>query len=62
MLEMNLIQEKPALKVEFRGSLASTLLSDLSLVVEAQSMEGFDQWVYATHAALPKDLHEDATI
>jgi DNA-binding transcriptional ArsR family regulator len=62
MLEMNLIQERPALKVEFRNSLASIFLGTMSLVVDAESMEGFDQWVYATHAALPDDLREDASI
>lgn len=62
MLEMNLIQERPALKVEFRNSLASILLGTMSLVIDAESMEGFDQWVYATHAALPADLREDAAI
>lgn len=62
MLEMNLIQERPALKVEFRSSLADTLLGVMSLVIDADAMEGFDQWVYATHAALPSDLREDAAI
>jgi DNA-binding transcriptional ArsR family regulator len=62
MLEMNLIQERPALKVEFRSSLASVFLGTMSLVLDAESMEGFDQWVYATHAALPDDLRADAVI
>ena len=62
MLEMNLIQERPALKVEFRRSLAALLLGAMSLVIDADTMEGFDQWVYATHAALPSDLREDAAV
>ncbi|TFG72000.1 MAG: ArsR family transcriptional regulator, partial [Anaerolineales bacterium] len=62
MLEMNLIQERPALKVEFRSSLAAILFGSMSLVIDADAMEGFDQWVYATHSALPADLREDAAV
>jgi DNA-binding transcriptional ArsR family regulator len=59
MLDIELVQARPALKVEFRFSLAEDLLHTLSLVTDAPHIEGLDQWVYATHAALPPTLKHD---
>ena len=59
MLDMNLIQGKPALKVEFRVSLISEMQQMMPLVAHASAMEGFDQWVYATHAALSPTLQSE---
>jgi len=62
MLDMNLIQEKPALKVEFQLSLAADIFEALSLVVESPFIEGIDQWVYETHAALSPALKSDMEV
>ncbi len=62
MLDIHLIQEKPALKVEFLPSLAADIFSTLSLVLDAPSLEGLDQWIYATHAALPPTLKPDLEV
>jgi DNA-binding transcriptional ArsR family regulator len=59
MLDVDLVRGKPPLKVEFQVSLADSLLDDMSSVAVAEMYEGFDQWVYATHAALPADLKEE---
>jgi DNA-binding transcriptional ArsR family regulator len=59
MLDINLIRERPALKVEFRPSLVADIFEGLSLVLDAPSIEGVDQWVYETHAALPAILKND---
>ncbi|MBN1954528.1 MAG: winged helix-turn-helix transcriptional regulator [Anaerolineae bacterium] len=59
MLEINLVQGKPTLEVEFRVSLASDMVHAMSLIISAPQYEGFDQWVYAQHAALPADLMID---
>jgi len=59
MVDIDFVRGRPALKVEFRASLAADLFNALGLVVSAPSMEGFDQWVYATHTALPPELKED---
>ena len=56
MLDMDLIQGKQALKAEFRTSLAADLLHTMALVMDAPWHEGFDGWVYATHAAFPPTL------
>ena len=42
--------------VEFQRSLALSLVIDLSLIAMADEYEGFDQWIYSTHAALSNDL------
>jgi DNA-binding transcriptional ArsR family regulator len=62
MLDMNLVQGKPVLKADFRVSLAASLIDTVSMVVGAPWHEGFDQWVYATHAALPPSLKSDLEI
>jgi DNA-binding transcriptional ArsR family regulator len=62
VLDMNLIQGKPALGVKFRISLAGELVHIISLVVDADWYEGFDPWVYATHAALPPTLKADMDV
>jgi DNA-binding transcriptional ArsR family regulator len=59
MLDIGLVQARPALQVEFRTSLAEDLMHVLSLVLDAPSIEGLDQWVYATQAALPPTLKQD---
>jgi DNA-binding transcriptional ArsR family regulator len=59
MLDMDLVRGRPALEVEFRTSLAADLLYAIALVMNAPSIEGVDQWVYATHAALPPTLKGD---
>lgn len=56
MLDIDLIQEKPALATEFRISLALDMLSAMSLVLDAPSIEGLDQWVYTTHSALSEEM------
>jgi DNA-binding transcriptional ArsR family regulator len=62
MLDLNLIQGRPALEVEFRISLAASLLDTLSLLIEAPWLEGLDQWVYSTHASLSPDLQSDLQV
>jgi DNA-binding transcriptional ArsR family regulator len=62
MLDMNLIQERLALKVEFQLSLAADIFEALSLVVESPFIEGIDQWAYETHAALSPALKSDMEI
>lgn len=59
MLDIELVQGRPALRVEFRASLAEDLLHVLSLVLDAPWIEGLDQWVYATSTALPATLKSD---
>ena len=59
MLDLDLVQGRPALQAEFRVSLAHDLLHVISLVIDAPWIEGLDQWVYATHAALPPTLKSD---
>lgn len=59
MLDIELVQGRPALKVDFRVSLAEALLNTLSLVTDAGYIEGLDPWVYVTHAALPPTLKRD---
>ncbi len=58
MLDIDLIQEAPALNTEFRVSLAANLIATMSLVLDAGSIEGLDQWVYTAHAALSEELRE----
>jgi DNA-binding transcriptional ArsR family regulator len=53
---------KPLLKVEFEISLPENLLHALIQVILAPRYEGFDQWMYSTHAALPADLKADMEI
>ena len=62
MLDMDLIQGRPALQVEFRVSLVKDLVEALSMVMNAPWIEGLDQWVYATHAALPDDLRSEMEV
>lgn len=62
MLDMNLVQGKPALKAEFHVSLAADLINIVPLVTNAPWLEGLDQWVYATHAALPPTLKSDLEV
>ena len=62
MLDMDLIQGKPALKVEFQISLAADLINIVPMVINAPWLEGLDQWVYATHAALPPTLKSDLEV
>jgi DNA-binding transcriptional ArsR family regulator len=62
MLDLDLVQGRPALQFEFRVSLAEDLLHVLSLVMDAPWIEGVDQWIYATHAALPASLKSDMEI
>ena len=59
MLDLDLVHGRPALQFEFRVSLAEDLLHVLSLVMDAPWIEGVDQWIYATHAALPATLKSD---
>jgi DNA-binding transcriptional ArsR family regulator len=59
MLDIGLIQERPALRTEFRVTLAASILSSMSLVLDAPSIEGLDQWVYSTHSALSEELLTD---
>ncbi len=56
MLSIDLIQEKPALQIEFLVSLPSDLFSAVSLVLMAPTIEGLDQWVYATYSALTEEM------
>lgn len=59
MLDMDLVEGRPTLQVEFRVSLVKDLTEALSMVMNAPWIEGLDQWVYATHAALPAGLRSD---
>ncbi len=59
MVDIDLVRGRLALQVQFRESLAADLLFALSLVMGAPHTEGFDQWVYATFAALPATLKGD---
>jgi DNA-binding transcriptional ArsR family regulator len=56
MLNIDLIQEKPALQTEFFVSLPADLFSAVSLVLMAPTIEGLGQWVYATHSALTDEM------
>lgn len=62
MLDIDLVQGRPALKVVYRISMVDDLLHALGLVHSANELEGLDQWVYATHAALPQTLRRDLTV
>ena len=62
MLDIDLIQEKPALTTEFQVSLAADFISTMSLVIDAPSIEGLEQWIYTTHAALPEDIRTDMAV
>ncbi len=59
MVDMDLVRGRPAPEIEFRTSLAADVLDAISMVLMAPSIEGLDQWVYATHAALPPTLKAD---
>lgn len=59
MLDMDIVHGKPALKVDFELSLAADLIDTTSMILSAPWLEGLDQWIYATHAALPPDLKDD---
>jgi DNA-binding transcriptional ArsR family regulator len=56
---MDLLRGRPALRLDFRVSLALDLMHAIGLVLQAPTLEGLDQWVYATVAALPPTLKED---
>jgi DNA-binding transcriptional ArsR family regulator len=62
MLELELVQGKPALEIAFRVSLPADLLHVMALVMDADAYEGLDAWVYATHAGLPADLRGDMQV
>jgi DNA-binding transcriptional ArsR family regulator len=62
MLDMDLMQGRPALRAEYRISLAADVLQSISLVLNAEGLEGLDQWVYGTHAALPPTLKSDMEV
>jgi len=62
MLDMDLVEGRPALQVEFRVSLVKDLTEALGIVMNAPWIEGLDQWVYATHAALPDDLRSEMEV
>lgn len=59
MVDIDLVRGRPAPEIAFRTSLAADLLDTISLVLSAPHVEGFDQWVYATYAALPPTLKAD---
>ena len=60
MLEVGLVRGRLPLEVTFRVSLAEVLLDTVWMVVSAPRVEGFEQWIYATHAALSPGLRADA--
>jgi len=62
MLDIDLVRGKTPVAVDFCLSLAYELVQALSRVVAAPFYEGFDQWVYATHAALPADLKAEIEV
>lgn len=59
MLDIDLIQEKPALVTEFRISLVANLVSTMALVLDANAIEGLDQWIYTTHGEIPDEMRLD---
>jgi DNA-binding transcriptional ArsR family regulator len=59
MLNIDLIQEKPALQTEFLVSLSADLLTAMSLVLSAPILEGLSQWVYTTYSALTAEMRVD---
>ncbi len=59
MVDIDLVRGRPAPEVAFRTSLAADLITVIDLVLSAPHIEGLDQWVYATHAALPPELEDD---
>ena len=48
--------QKKRLVVEFRRSLALSMVVDLSFLAMSDEFEGFDQWIYSTFSALSSDL------
>ncbi len=62
MLEMDLVQGKPALYVEFHSSLVTDLRDAMMLLASSPWIEGLDNWVYATHAALAPTLKQELEI
>jgi DNA-binding transcriptional ArsR family regulator len=62
VLDIDLIQEKPALTTEFQVSLAADFICTMSLVLDASSIEGLEQWIYTTHAALSEQMRVDMAI
>ncbi len=62
MFNMNLVQGQPALKVDFIISLPEIVLNTLAYVSYASEFEGFDAWVYTTHAALDPAFLSDIKI
>jgi len=62
MLNMNLLQGQPALKVDFIISLPEILINTLGYITFAPEFEGFDDWIYTTHAALDPEFLDDIKV
>jgi len=62
VFDVDLVRGKAPLKVQFEVSLVQDVFNTMSIVVVAPQYEGFDQWVYATYAALPADLKADMEV
>ena len=62
MLDLPAAPRGPHGQAEFHVSLAVDLAVTLYLVMSAPLYEGFDSWVYLTHAALPPDLKDDMEV
>ncbi|MBN2004196.1 MAG: winged helix-turn-helix transcriptional regulator [Anaerolineae bacterium] len=62
MLNINLLQGQPALKVDFIISLPEILINTLGYITYAPEFEGFDDWIYTTHAALDPEFLDDIKV
>jgi DNA-binding transcriptional ArsR family regulator len=62
MFDIDLVQAKPATQTTFQISLPYDLLNTIVLMINASQVEGLDQWIYATQAALPPTLQRDMEI
>lgn len=58
-MELNLVEGRPVLRVEFHLSLAVSLLDVAGLVLKAPEVEGLDRWIYDTFNSLPPTLERD---
>ncbi|MBN2389877.1 MAG: winged helix-turn-helix transcriptional regulator [Anaerolineae bacterium] len=62
MLNMNLLQGQPAIKIDFIISLPEILINTLAYISYAPEFEGFDAWVYTTRAALDPAFLNDVKV
>ena len=62
MLDVDLVRPRPSVQAEFRISLVENLLFTMHVFAATPLHEGFDQWMYATSAAMPADLRADMSV